>query len=436
MLAMLQGTLFPCVRARVTFGRKNADILESRPLGRSNASKGYNGKLVYLPLAEQLAVGLLYDQGESYVHVRDVELGTWNLSIKAAMEIATANLQAISPTDFRQIEPGIKLFVATWPDVHTSARLLMPEIFTRVPDLLTGPVVAMAPSADRILVADGDDISALMLMMEISASLWQDARPIPMQPLVLKNGAWDYFQLPPDHPCYFEMKLFNLAAINLAYEQDSERIAIETKDSLFAPTLEVVQDLSTGSIYTKAIVPQGRRSSVPRADYLEFFREGQEGQYESLGVCSLARAFALLKNRIEEDYGSYPPRVLVRSFPDQRQIMNLGFEKESTLPVYVPPPEGIEPAVMEADDEYDDDDEDEDEVDTEPEVAEAPKEGLAETQAGAGEVASVMPEATAGDAAAVAAAVESATPQNEGGENTAAPQPANGDADTGVGAQS
>lgn len=433
---MLQGTLFPCVRARVTFGRKNADILESRPLGRSNASKGYNGKLVYLPLAEQLAVGLLYDQGESYVHVRDVELGTWNLSIKAAMEIATANLQAISPTDFRQIEPGIKLFVATWPDVHTSARLLMPEIFTRVPDLLTGPVVAMAPSADRILVADGDDISALMLMMEISASLWQDARPIPMQPLVLKNGAWDYFQLPPDHPCYFEMKLFNLAAINLAYEQDSERIAIETKDSLFAPTLEVVQDLSTGSIYTKAIVPQGRRSSVPRADYLEFFREGQEGQYESLGVCSLARAFALLKNRIEEDYGSYPPRVLVRSFPDQRQIMNLGFEKESTLPVYVPPPEGIEPAVMEADDEYDDEDEDEDEVDTESEVAEAPKEGLAETQARAGEVTPVLPDAIVGNAAAGATLVESATPQNEGGENTAAPQPGIGDADTGVGSQS
>lgn len=111
--------------------------------------------------------------------------------------------------------------------------------------------------------------------------------------------------------------------------------------------------------------------------------------------------------------------------------MNLGFEKESTLPIYVPPPEGIEPAVMEVDDEY----EDEEDVDAESDLAEAPKEGLAETQAGAGEGTPVLPEATAGDAAALAAVVESATPQNEGGENAAAPQPAIGDADAGAGLQ-
>ncbi|HND08444.1 MAG TPA: hypothetical protein PL012_22355, partial [Candidatus Obscuribacter sp.] len=72
---------------------------------------------------------------------------------------------------------------------------------------------------------------------------------------------------------------------------------------------------------------------------------------------------------------------------------------------------------------------------TEPEVAEAPKEGLTETQAGAGEVTPVLPDAIVGNAAAGATLVESATPQNEGGENTAAPQPGIGDADAGAGLQ-
>lgn len=338
ILEMLKGTLFPCVRAKVTFDRKNADIYEWKPLGRSNASRGYNGKLVYLPLAEQLGVGLLYDQGDTFAHVRDVELGQWNLTIKAAMDVAVTNLKKISPPDFRRIEDGINLFVAAWSDEHTSARLLVPEIFAGSPGGIKGPLVVIAPSADRILLCDAFDISAMMLMFEIAASLWQAPRPIPMLPLLFRSGTWDILKLPPDHPCYYDLKLFSLAALNLMYQQESERIAIETNDSVFSPSLELVQDFDEGRLYTKVIVPEGRRSILPLAEYIEFFREGAEGQYESLAVVSLNRARAGLGARMEVDE-NFPPRIILHSFPDKKQLSELGFEKPSTLPVYVPPPE-------------------------------------------------------------------------------------------------
>lgn len=333
---MLKGNLFPCLRARSSFARRNADFLKDHPLGRSDKSKGFEGKMIYLPFAEQLAVGLLYDEGETYKYVRDVELFNWKLSIKGAMDIATVNLERISPPDFRQIQPGISLYVAAWPDEHTAARLILPEIFTRLP--IVGEVIVMAPSADRILVADSSDTNAIMLLFEISASLWQEPRPIPMQPMILRNGAWADFELPVEHPCYFEWRLFALAALNLAYEQDAERIAVETKDTIFAGTLEVVQDIANGGIYTKSIVPEGRRSSLPCADYLEFFRQSANGQYESLAVCSLAKAREILEGRMEDDAEAYPPRVTIKSFPDSSQILRLGFEKESTLPAWEPPP--------------------------------------------------------------------------------------------------
>lgn len=337
---MLKGNLFPCLRARSSFARRNADFLKDHPLGRSDKSKGFEGKMIYLPFADQLAVGLLYDEGDTYKYVRDVELFNWKLSIKGAMDIATVNLERISPPDFRQIQQGISLYVASWPDEHTAARLILPEIFTRLP--IVGEVIVMAPSADRILVADSSDTNAIMLLFEISASLWQEPRPIPMQPMILRNGAWADFALPSDHPCYFEWRLFALAALNLAYEQEAERISVETKDAVFAGTLEVVQDITNGGIYTKCIVPEGRRSSLPRADYLEFFRQSANGQYESLGVCSLAKAREIMEGRMEDDPDAYPPRVTIKSFPDTAQIMRLGFEKESTLPAWEPPPAPVE----------------------------------------------------------------------------------------------
>lgn len=336
------------MRARVTFELKNATLFDEKGQNRSEKSRGFDSLLLNLPFCEQLAVGLIYDKGESYMHVRDVELWDWKMSFKQAMELAMENLRAISTRDFRVIEEGINLWVAAWPDEHTAARLLLPELFERLK--VRGELVVMTPTADRMLVADSADRNALLGLFEISSSLRKQPRPIPMQPMVLRKEVWEPFVLKPNHPCYQEWHLFCLAAMNVTYEQDAERIFKSTKDAVFAPIPEVVQDSQTGELYTKAIVPEGRRTSLPRCDYLEFFRQTEDGQFESLGVCRLERAMSILGSRIEEE-GGYPPRVMLKSFPDRTQIPMLGFEKESTLPAYVPPEPVVEEVVEEEDEE-------------------------------------------------------------------------------------
>lgn len=342
------------MRARVTFELKNATLFDEKGQNRSEKSRGFDSLLLNLPFCEQLAVGLIYDKGESYMHVRDVELWDWKMSFKQAMELAMENLRAISTRDFRVIEEGINLWVAAWPDEHTAARLLLPELFERLK--VRGELVVMTPTADRMLVADSADRNALLGLFEISSSLRRQPRPIPMQPMVLRKEVWEPFVLKPNHPCYQEWHLFCLAAMNVTYEQDAERIFKSTKDAVFAPIPEVVQDSQTGELYTKAIVPEGRRTSLPRCDYLEFFRQTEDGQFESLGVCRLERAMSILGSRIEEE-GGYPPRVMLKSFPDRTQIPLLGFEKESTLPAYVPPEPVVEEVVEEEDEEEEEEEE-------------------------------------------------------------------------------
>jgi hypothetical protein len=106
--------------------------------------------------------------------------------------------------------------VAAWPDEHTAARLLLPELFERLK--VRGELVVMTPTADRMLVADSADRNALLGLFEISSSLRKQPRPIPMQPMVLRKEVWEPFVLKPNHPCYQEWHLFCLAAMNVTYE--------------------------------------------------------------------------------------------------------------------------------------------------------------------------------------------------------------------------
>ncbi|MBK9619454.1 MAG: hypothetical protein IPO31_09740 [Candidatus Obscuribacter sp.] len=86
---------------------------------------------------------------------------------------------------------------------------------------------------------------------------------------------------------------------------------------------------------------------------------------------------SILGSRIEEE-GGYPPRVMLKSFPDRNQIPMLGFEKESTLPAYVPPVVVVQEEVVEEEDEEEEEEEEEVAGNSAVYVAESAAEDLAE----------------------------------------------------------
>lgn len=322
---VLEDKLFPCIRARVTFDLQNSDILERRPLKREEKKEGFTGKMLYFPFGTELAAGLIFDNGESFVHVRDVELAQWNISFKAAMEIAAANLRKLSPPKFRLVQQG--LYVSNWRDMHDIARLMLPEMFAELE--VDGDMVALAANADMLFVTGSEDVVGMELLLMFGNAL-SATRPVPMVPVVWRQNSWQVLNYHPDHPNFDRFNDFRQHALRRQYDVQLEQLNREYKETIFVSPYLVEQDES-GEFYTKAIVPEGRRTSIPVCDVWEFFRFDNEGQIQCIARSPMARAVSALGVRIEEEVGLYPPRYLLKSFPDSSQVPAIGLDFRNPL---------------------------------------------------------------------------------------------------------
>jgi len=98
----------------------------------------------YLPLAEHLGVGLVYDLPEAMLMLQQSHLDDWGVSFYEAYEAAYLNLSE-SQAAFATLEE--RTYMSTTGDNYDASRLLVPELIEALK--VDGHPVVMIPNRDR-----------------------------------------------------------------------------------------------------------------------------------------------------------------------------------------------------------------------------------------------------------------------------------------------
>jgi hypothetical protein len=267
------------------------------------------------PLADHLAVGLVYDLPDSIMEMTGADqFETWGATVDEAFEAARDNLWNISKGRFEELAPGV--FVSPWRDNHDAARLFLHDLIWHLD--VAGDHVAVAPNRDTLIVTGSESVEGLGLMAQLCAAVKEAGRPVSSIPVVLNvdERRWRTFQLPEDHPQYQLFKNLRLREELDTYGEQKpllEAIHEQTGRDLFVASYSALSRKNSDDLFTSYCVwTENVTSLLPKAETIAFVRmdRGIPGRFKWDTAC------AVLGDRVRPIALS-PPRFLVESFPTE-----------------------------------------------------------------------------------------------------------------------
>jgi uncharacterized protein YtpQ (UPF0354 family) len=314
----LLARLLPCLRTLSSFQTSN---LKARAMATPDTS---SGELVFFPYADVLAVGLVFDKGETVQHARHFELERIGLDAEAAIDIAVQNLKQLSLDSMRPIQHGF--YTSPWKDTYDGCRLLLPEIFSKLS--VQGEVVALSAAADNLFVTGSEDIVGLELMTTLGAALMKTQSPgaVSALPLVLRDGAWESFQLAVDHPAFDTINTYRQNVLRMLYKEQEALLQQSSpagRSSTITPFV-FDHDRERGFLFSKTSVLDGSVNVIPETDVVEFFKKNWMGKEECVSRASLARVTEILASKLTKDPILQPGRWYLNQFPSAEELAALG----------------------------------------------------------------------------------------------------------------
>lgn len=312
----LLARLLPCLRTLNFFQSSN---LKARAMAPPDTS---SGELVFFSYADVLAVGLVFDKGETVQHARHFELERIGLDAEAAIDIAVQNLKQLSHDSMRPVQHGF--YTSPWKDSYDGCRLLLPEIFSKLS--VQGEVVALAAAADNLFVTGSEDIVGLELMTTLGAALMQSPAAVPALPLVLRDGTWESFQLAVDDPAFDTINTYRQNVLRMLYKEQEDLLQQSSpagRSSTITPFV-FDHDRKRGFLFSKTSVLDGSVNVIPETDVVEFFKKNWMGKEECVSRASLARVTQILASKLTKDPILQPGRWYLNEFPSAAELAALG----------------------------------------------------------------------------------------------------------------
>jgi uncharacterized protein YtpQ (UPF0354 family) len=137
--------------------------------------------LVYRPIAGDLMVTYVVDEGESVAYLNEGHLGRWGVTEDVLWARAVVNLRARS----QRIRPQLigsgagSLMLLNGGDGYDAARLLLPELFASFAAAVPGNVVIGVPSRDFLLAfSDRDPRIFAQIRTQIETDARVQAHPL------------------------------------------------------------------------------------------------------------------------------------------------------------------------------------------------------------------------------------------------------------------
>jgi hypothetical protein len=283
----------------------------------ADARDGKGPAFTHRPLNDHLALEVVYDHPSSIASLAPETLEEWGMELDEAVSIGRSNLRERTPGTFEEVRPGV--FASPWHDNYDAARLVLTELISRLD--VRGDPVALLPHRDALLVAGSDDADALGHIAATAEPLLDDSRAITGRAFVWRDGAWEWFMPPEDHP---QHRLFRrLLRLSEAREYDDQRAALDDRHEasgtdVFVASLSLIERPDNGEVLSFCSWAQDIPTLLPRADAIAFVRTPSG---ESVAVPWEA-AVAVVGDLMAPQ-GLLPERWRVVEFPDEAQRAEL-----------------------------------------------------------------------------------------------------------------
>jgi hypothetical protein len=225
-------------------------------------------------------------------------------------------------SEWRQIGPSF--FACESDDGTAAAQMLLPEGLAELP--LVGEPIVIPAAADRLLAAGSDVPDALVKLAQHARGEFQHARAISGIAFRWTGGEWSPWLPPCGHSAYGALKLLQMETLARDYAQQKrflEELGRKAGEPICLASYSAVEDEHTGEPLSYTVWPEGLEILLPEADQIVFFQPDATGESGRV----VARApWARVERELAgviEPLGCYPPRWLVRDFPDTARLRAL-----------------------------------------------------------------------------------------------------------------
>jgi hypothetical protein len=286
---------------------------------RARLSKGEPPRDVSRVIAPDLAMGLVYDQPETFRWIRQADLSSWGLGFNDAIGIATENLRKRSAHDFERLAPGT--YRSPWRDNYDASRLILLD---RVRNLdVSGSHVAMAPNRDTLFITGSDDMRGLSLIAKEAIEALRAPRFMTGAAMTLRGEEWVPYLPASDSPSRHDFKALRDETYRSAYAAQADLLRNLNGDAFVARYMAGF-DQQTGEpfstcVWTKQTVPV----LLPRTDRICFV--DADLPIENGGLMAGGHwddVFAVVGDLMHPQ-GLYPERYLVERNPSPEQMRAL-----------------------------------------------------------------------------------------------------------------
>jgi len=268
-------------------------------------------------IGEHLSASIVYDLPESMQSISNEQLEQWDVSYYEALEVARRNL---TETEFAVARLGDHLYVSATGDNYDASRMLLTDLLEQMD--VDGPMVAVVPNRDTLLITGADDPEGLSLLADLAEKALSGPRPMSAVPMILKHGEWTTWMPESNHPCYERFQLLEIKSMHGEYSEQKElldtlhqRKAID----LFVASFSVLE-LKSGQIFSYCLWSKGVEAILPKTQKVMFFQEGQEGMIGG----DWDHVESIVGDLLEPLPEMYPPRFQVRGFPTPQQLEEIG----------------------------------------------------------------------------------------------------------------
>jgi hypothetical protein len=312
--------LMPAARSRAFF---SCSELRARLHGMGD---GFAPPALELPCG--VAIGLVLDYPHTMRYVLNDTLRTWGVSLEEAMEVAKENLRRKSRERIEKVHEC--LYVLPWQDSYDAARLMLPELFTRLD--VAGDPVALAVHRDLVLVTGSEDVAGLALMAATAEDEMEKPYPVSVRPLVLRDFEWSEFVVQKLSAPYKRLALAEMAR---DYADQRELLSELTKrddKDIFIANFYAVEHTDTKALSSWVTWSASGVQLLPQSETISFVDVDRDGESKSVATVAWERASSVVGARMKMQ-DLYPPMWKVESFPTDVEFRAMTTEEGAPDPV-------------------------------------------------------------------------------------------------------
>lgn len=269
-------------------------------------------------IADDFAVGLVYDLPDSIAQIQQDRLTEWGVSFDDALDVACANLREISHNPFVAVAPGV--WTSPWRDNHDAGRFMLPDLIRTIE--VDGDHIAMVPNRDTLLIAGSDDEHGLAAMASLAEKAMEQPRPFNLLAFRLQGDDWQSYLPDANQPLFDRFRRLRVMSIGQDYAEQKPLLEArhqKTGEDIFVASFSSISKKGSSRIRSYSVWSKGVDTLLPQTDLVYFFVAQGKDKGDVVATGEWEQVQQAL-GHLMKPQSLYPERFRVQEFPTPEQL--------------------------------------------------------------------------------------------------------------------